>query len=191
MIARNPQHSRNYADRWERFAAEGKDIVGEARLIDAMVPRGARILDAGCGQGRIGGYLAQAGHTVSGCDIDPYLIACAKAQYPQATWMVGDLSAGEVPDGEFDAIVCAGNVMGFIHPEGRVPALQALCAALAPGGRLAVGFGAGRGYDFAQFREDCAAAGLAEELLLSSWDLRPFEPSADFLVAILGRAERR
>ena len=31
--------------------------VGEARLVDAMLARGSRVLDAGCGQGRIGGHL--------------------------------------------------------------------------------------------------------------------------------------
>ena len=49
ILARNPQHSENYAQRWRNFVAEGRDIDGEARLIDALAPRHARILDAGCG----------------------------------------------------------------------------------------------------------------------------------------------
>ena len=40
---------------------QGADLVGEARLIDAMVPRGAAILDAGCGPGRHAGHLHERG----------------------------------------------------------------------------------------------------------------------------------
>jgi len=37
------------------------------------------------------------------------------------------------------------------------------------------------------FREHAAAAGFHEDLLLSTWDLRPYAASSDFLVAILRR----
>ena len=33
-----------------------------------------------------------------------------------------------------------------------------------------------------------AEAGLVTELCLATWDLRPFTPESDFLVAVLGRA---
>ncbi|MEU8664633.1 SAM-dependent methyltransferase, partial [Actinoplanes philippinensis] len=45
-IAADPGHSRWYIDRFRQMAARGDDLAGEARKIDAMVPRGARILDA-------------------------------------------------------------------------------------------------------------------------------------------------
>ncbi|MFI5426704.1 hypothetical protein [Aeromicrobium sp. UC242_57] len=47
-------HSQWYVDRFRTLAAEGADLAGEARLVDAVVERGARILDAGCGPGRVG-----------------------------------------------------------------------------------------------------------------------------------------
>ena len=49
-----------------------------------------------------------------------------------------------------------------------------------------IGFGAGRDYEFADFFDDVAEAGLSPELLLSTWDIRPFTEDSDFLVAILG-----
>ncbi|MEU8615351.1 SAM-dependent methyltransferase, partial [Actinoplanes sp. NPDC048791] len=61
QIAANPGHSQWYVERFRTMANNGADLGGEARLIDAMVPRGARILDAGCGTGREGGRLAAAG----------------------------------------------------------------------------------------------------------------------------------
>lgn len=50
-----PGHSQWYIERFRTMAREGADLEGEARLIDAMVARGSRILDAGCGPGRVGG----------------------------------------------------------------------------------------------------------------------------------------
>lgn len=126
MLQANPNHSEMYAQRWRNFVAEGKDIDGEARLIDAMSPRAARILDAGCGTGRVGGYLAARGHTVVGVDLDPVLINYAKTDFPDAEWHVGDLCTGTVPGDNYDIVVSAGNVMGFLPVEGRLPALQGI-----------------------------------------------------------------
>ena len=72
-----------------------------------------------------------------------------------------------------------------VAPSTRVEILRRLGAHLRPEGRLAVGFGAERGYAFDEFLADAATAGLRPELLLSTWDLRPFTPESDFLVALL------
>ncbi|MBO3739315.1 class I SAM-dependent methyltransferase [Actinoplanes flavus] len=183
-IAENPGHSRWYIDRFRAMAARGDDLAGEARMIDAMVPRGARILDAGCGTGRVGGHLAASGHDVTGVDLDPELIAEARAQHPGPHWQVGDLSELDLPD-RYDVIVCAGNVMTFAGPSTRVEILRRFAAHLADGGRAVIGFGAGRGYEFDEFLTDAATAGLTPDLLLGTWDLRPFGPDSDFLVAVL------
>ncbi len=190
MIEENPGHSAWYIERFRTMVGEGKDIDGEARLVDAMVPRHARILDAGCGPGRLGGRLAVLGHTVVGVDLDPELIAAAEADHPGPTWLVGDLSELDLTGsvgGEFDLAVCAGNVMTFLDPATRRAVLERLAAHLAPSGRLVVGFGAGRGYDFDDFFADVAFAGLRAEVCLATWDLRPFSATSDFLVAVLAR----
>ena len=70
-----PGHSQWYIERFRTMAAEGADLGGEARLVDAMVPPRSRILDAGCGPGRVGAVLHERGHTVVGVDVDPELIA--------------------------------------------------------------------------------------------------------------------
>lgn len=184
-VRRNPEHARGYAERWRRIQASGKDIVGEARLIDAMAPRGARILDAGCGTGRLGGYLAAAGHQVVGVDLDPHLIEVAREDHPQARWEVGNLAQLDLPE-RFDLTVCAGNVLTFLAGAERRPALSRLAAHLAPGGRLVVGFGLDRGYPLGDFEADAAAAGLQLRQRFSSWELD--EAADDFLVGVLHRS---
>jgi 2-polyprenyl-3-methyl-5-hydroxy-6-metoxy-1,4-benzoquinol methylase len=186
QLAENPEHSQWYIKRFRDLAARGADLHGEARMIDAMASRGARILDAGCGTGRVGGHLAESGHTVTGVDLDPALIEDARTSYPRSQWLVGDLTALELPD-RFDLIVCAGNVLTFVAPSTRVEILRRLAGHLAPDGRLITGFGAGRGYDFDAYLADVKEAGLAQSLLLGTWDLRPFGPDSDFLVAVLTR----
>lgn len=190
MIEENPGHSAWYIERFRSMAAEGQDLDGEARFVDVMVSRGARVLDAGCGPGRVGGRLAGLGHHVVGVDIDAALIDVAQLEHPGATWLTRDLADLDLDaDGvaaQFDAIVSAGNVMTFLDPATRRSILQRLLVHLAPEGRLVVGFGANRGYEFDDFFIDAESVGLRNELLLSSWDLRPFDAaSSTFLVAVL------
>jgi 2-polyprenyl-3-methyl-5-hydroxy-6-metoxy-1,4-benzoquinol methylase len=191
QVRANPEHSRWYVQRFRQMAADGADLDGEARLVDAMVPRGSRVLDAGCGPGRVGAALAARGHTVVGVDVDPVLIEAAEADHPGPTWLVGDLAELDLPARgvaePFDVVVCAGNVLTFLAPGTEVEVLRRLAAHLAPGGRVVAGFGAGRGYAFDAFVADAGAAGLRVDVELSTWDLRPFEPGSGFLVAVLSR----
>jgi SAM-dependent methyltransferase len=189
MTEENPAHSAAYIQRFRHLAHAGHDLVGEARMVDTMLPRGARVLDAGSGTGRIGGFLADAGHEVVGVDGDPVLVAEARREHPGARWLVGDLAeldlpAAGVPE-PFHAIVCAGNVMTFLAPSTRQDVLRRMRAHVLPDGRAAIGFGAGRGYAFDEFLTDVREAGWEPDLLLSTWDLRPFTADADFLVAVL------
>lgn len=191
IVAENPDHSSWYIERFRALAAEGEDLDGEARLVDAMVPRGARILDAGCGPGRVGGALSRWGHDVVGVDVDPVLIEAAEEDHPGPTWLVGDLAQLDLPargiDAPFDVIVCAGNVITFVPEGDRRPALEHMGRHLADDGRLAIGFGDHRGYGFDEFRADVDAAGLVIDLELATWDLRPFRVGSGFLVALLRR----
>ena len=183
----DPSHSHNYARRWKVMEAEGKDIYGEARTADAMLERGSKVLDAGCGTGRIGGYLARQGHDVMGMDIDPILIDYAQEEHPDVRWEVGDLSNDEIPDSGFDLAISAGNVMGFLAPEGREGALRNIFEALEPGGRFLVGFGEGRGWSFDEFLNDVEEVGFHIDFKFSSWDLNTFSANSTFLVAVLSR----
>lgn len=192
IIAADPSHSHRYAERFRDLEARGGDIYGEARLLDAMLPRASRVLDAGCGAGRSGGYLARQGHTVVGVDLDPVLIEAAESDFPGPTWLVGDLAELDLPgrgiDEPFDAIVCAGNVMTFLHPATRVTVLTRLGAHLADEGRAVIGFGAERGYSFDAYAADAARAGLRIDARFATWDLRPFTGTSDFMVSLLSRS---
>ncbi|WP_026552567.1 class I SAM-dependent methyltransferase [Arthrobacter sp. H20] len=181
-----PGHSARYIERFEAMRAEGKDLHGEARLLDAMAGRNYRILDAGCGTGRVGGELARLGHQVTGVDADAELIAAARRDHPESRWRTEDLSTLDLGD-TFDLVVCTGNVMAFLAPGTAPEVLRRLGTHLAPEGRLVVGFGSDRGYTFERFFADADTAGLARGTVVSTWDLRPWRPSSSFIVSILHR----
>ncbi|MFY1702731.1 class I SAM-dependent methyltransferase [Micromonospora sp. WMMA1923] len=186
-----PEHSRWYVDRFRQLAAEGADLAGEARLVDALVAPGARILDAGCGTGRVGAALAARGHTVVGVDADPVLVDAARADHPGPRWLVADLAeldlaaAGE-PE-PFDAAVVAGNVLTFVAPGTEAAVLTRIAAHLRPDAPVVVGFGTDRGYPLTAFDVDTVTAGLRREHRFATWDLRPWHDDADFAVTVLRR----
>lgn len=185
-------HSEWYVERFRTLAAEGADLEGEARFVDMLVERGSRILDAGCGPGRLAGALAQRGHTAIGVDADPVLIDAARTDHPDPTFDVVDLSELSLDDvgGEpVDLVVTAGNVMVFLAPGTERRVLDNLCAVVRPGGRVVLGFRRGDTYPFEQYDADLAEladAGVARvEHRFSTWHLDPFEPGSDFAVTVL------
>ncbi|RAO45428.1 class I SAM-dependent methyltransferase [Micromonospora saelicesensis] len=186
-----PEHSQWYIDRFRKLAAEGADLAGEARLVDALVAPGSRILDAGSGTGRVGAALAERGHTVVGVDADPALVDAARADYPGPTWLVADLAELDLPAlGEtepFDAAVLAGNVLAFVAVGTEPEVLRRVAAHLRPDGVLTVGFGTERGYPLTAFDADAVAAGLRVEQRFATWDLRPWRDDAPFAVTVLRR----
>lgn len=171
------------------MAREGADLAGEARLIDAVVVPGSRILDAGCGPGRVGGELFRRGHEVLGVDVDPALIAAADEDYPGPTWVVGNLASLDLAAAghrqPFDAAVVAGNVMNFVAKGTEVEVLRSLGAHVRPDGRIVIGFGLDRGYAVEQFDADIARTALLVDQRFATWDLRPFTAQSDFSVTIL------
>jgi len=184
-------HAQWYIERFRTMAADGVDLAGEARLVDAMLARGSRVLDAGCGPGRVGGELHLRGHEVVGADVDPELIAAAEQDHPGPVWLVADLAtldlAAQGQPEPFDAIVMAGNVLAFVAAGSEPLVLARLAAHLEPGGFLVTGLGAERGYPDDRLEADAAAAGLELEHRFATWDLRPWTPDADFTVTVLRR----
>jgi SAM-dependent methyltransferase len=182
-------HSSWYIERFRRMAAKGADLGGEARLLDAMLPRRSRVLDAGCGPGRVGAELAARGHLVVGVDADAALIEAARVDHPESVWLLADLSDLDLEAlghaEPFDAAIVAGNVMPFLAPGSEPAVLRRLAAHVREDAVVVVGFGLDRGYSLADFDTHAAAAGLVLEHRFATWDLRPWRDDAPFSVTVL------
>jgi SAM-dependent methyltransferase len=187
-----------YAKRFDALIERGEDIDGEARLVDVLSPRGARILDAGSGMGRVAAALVARGHDVTAVEKDPGLVAHSRSRYPDVPVVESDI-LGLSPDSlrqagrptSYDVVVVVGNVMVYLADGTEVRALQGLGSLLAPDGRMLVGFhpqqgpSGSRDYAVEEFSGHVSGAGLRIDQLFGSYDLRP--PAEDYVVAVLRR----
>lgn len=80
-------------------------------------------------------------------------------------------------------MVCTGHVLTFVADGTEVEVLRRRGVHARPDGRVVVGFGTDRGYAVDDFFADAATAGLRLDAAFPTWDLRPFEPTSEFLVA--------
>jgi SAM-dependent methyltransferase len=118
-------------------AAMAEDDVRVVRRLLGDPP--ARVLDAPCGDGRMGIRLAAVGYETIGVDIAASEVAEARRAAADAgvaaRFEVGDLRA--LPDvGRVDAVLSWGNSFGYLVPAETARSLAGLRAALRPGGRL-------------------------------------------------------
>ena len=183
-----------YVDRFAREFADGTDLEGEARFADVLAPRHARILDGGCGTGRITAALHRMGHQVIGADRDGGLVAIAVGRYPGPRFLTADLLAltpellgGAGGPESFDVIVLAGNVMVYLAPGTERAVLGLLAGLLVPGGRLVTGFATDRDYTVADLDRDAATVGLAMEHRFATWHLDVWAEDSDWAVTVLRR----
>jgi SAM-dependent methyltransferase len=176
-----------YDDRWRKLAAAGESIHGEADLVENLLRSSdaSRVLDAGCGTGRVAIELANRGFSVVGIDSDASMLSSARAKAPELSWIHADLvDTDEYVDAVFDIVLAAGNVMIFLTPGTERDVVGQLAARLAPGGLLVSGFQLNMGrLTLERYDEYAAAAGLELAHRWSTWDREPFEGN-DYAVSL-------
>lgn len=73
---------------------------------------GGRVLELGCGAGRLLGYLSQLSRTASGIDISAAMVDRCNRSYPLAHARVGDIAALDTgPKLTYDAVFAINNVL--------------------------------------------------------------------------------
>lgn len=187
---RGPQ----YAQRFRTLAESGADVHGEARAVDRLllgVTGGGpgRVLDAGCGTGRVALELARLGHEVTGVDLDASMIAEARseplAHGAEVTWLEGDLLALPelLADAQFDVVAAPGNVIVYLTPGTEAEVVAALVGAVRPGGLLVAGFALDRHVGVDAYEDWCAAAGASAVHRWAGWGGGPLA-GGDYVVSV-------
>ena len=172
----------DYAKRFADLEAKGVYVHGEADLIASLATTGSRILDAGCGTGRIAIELERRGYDVVGVDVDASMLDQARAAAPKAAWELADLAELTL-DHEVDLAVLAGNVMIFIAPGTEAAVLARVSAAVRPGGLVVSGFSLGR-LPLEDYDRYAEAAGLTLVDRFSTWDRGEFSDASDYAVTV-------
>jgi len=116
-------------------------VKRQCDFVEAVLglPRGATILDIGCGTGLQAIELTERGYLVVGLDLSLPMItrAAEEAQYRNLRINFLHTDIREIQfDGAFDAVVCLGTTFGFFDDDSNRNVLGRLRDALKPGGRL-------------------------------------------------------
>lgn len=171
-----------YDARYERLAAAGKNVHGEADFVMRFAPMS--VLDAGCGTGRVARELARRGVEVAGVDLDDEMLATARRKDPDLPWHCADLVAVELRR-RFGVVLAAGNVMILLTPGTESAVVANLARHLEPGGLLIAGFQLGPDrMTVEQYDRMTAAAGLALIERWSTWEQAPWEPSGGYALSV-------
>ncbi|AMM22402.1 hypothetical protein AX769_12425 [Frondihabitans sp. PAMC 28766] len=129
------------------------DVAFEAPLDLAMIadfveelPRGAQVLDAGCGAGRMLTLLAdlEPSLVLTGADLSPGMVAQARSSHPGVAMIEAANASLPFPDGEFDGILAWYSII-HTQPGELGPVVSEFRRVLRSGGVVLLGFQAGTG----------------------------------------------
>ncbi len=118
------------------YTASRREESEDVRLLAELtrrLPRGAKVLDAGCGAGVPVTRILARRFEVTGVDFSEAQIALARRNVLSARFLCNDMTQLDFPDGTFDAIV---SYYAIIHipREMHRPLLENFRRMLKPGG---------------------------------------------------------
>ena len=172
----------DYESRWDRMAENGENPHGEVDFVMQFEPKTA--LDAGCGFGRVGIELNARGVDVIGVDLDPDLLARAKRRAPELDWRLANLATVDLGR-QFDLVVVAGNVIGFVDTPERQLAVQNCARHVAPGGWLVMGNQLKATCPtMKEFDEWCSHEGLVPAEHKAGWESEMLGEDPDYVVTV-------
>ncbi|MFD6990804.1 class I SAM-dependent methyltransferase [Streptomyces sp. NPDC059943] len=134
----NGYEGRHWAEHQDRY--DHLNDAANAPLLEAAgIKEGDRVLDIGCGNGRVTRLAALGGARAVGIDLSSPMLARARAsavaeEIEDVTFVQGDAQVHDFEEGAFDIAVSRFGVMFFADP---AAAFSNIGRALRPGGRLA------------------------------------------------------
>lgn len=148
-----PNLYQRHAAAWEQARGER---LQESEWLDRLTegsPRGAAVLDVGCGNGRpIAAELCRRGLRVTGVDVAPALLASAQTALPQAEWIEADMRTLDLGR-RFDAVL-AWHSFFHLDEEDQRTTLPRLAAYLRPGAPLMFTAGPAAGVAVGEWQGD-------------------------------------
>ncbi len=98
-----------------------------------------QVIDVGCGPGHWTDFLHERDVKVQGIDLVPEFIDSARARFPGVSFRVASLRDLGVPDGSLHGVLAWYSLI-HVHPDDLAAMLSEVARALAPRGRLLIGF---------------------------------------------------
>ncbi len=135
-----------YRRRAKRAAANWRRVRVPSRMLRRfveMLPRGARVLDYGCGIGRELAWMRRQGCVVEGLDGTPEFVRAARRQCPGVAVRLARFETVRMARGRYDGIWCNAALM-HVPPAELRRQLRRLRQALRPAGVLGLTLSWGR-----------------------------------------------
>ncbi len=128
------------AQQWLAWARTPEHDVYHSRLnfpqfVSLLPEARGRTLDVGCGEGRVGRWLAAHGHRVAGIDSSPTLSAAARAAGGYDELVCSDAASLPWPDDTFHLAIAYMSLHDMPEP---VPVIGEIARVLCPGGCVAI-----------------------------------------------------
>ncbi len=132
LIEKNKQSYNKIAKLW----SFSRQIVwADLELFQKHIKPGFKILDLGCGNGRLLELLVKEKVEYLGIDHSQGMIKQARQNYPQHSFRVSDWPGADWPENEFDLVFCVA-VLNHIPQKKQKEFLRAVNRTLKPGGKL-------------------------------------------------------
>ena len=105
-------------------------------MLFSKLPRGAKVLDLCCGDGRLTALLVKRGFAVTGLDGSEHMLAYARQRCPGVPFLLGDARDFELPS-RFHAVVSTFDSLNHVMTtQGLGQVVRRVHQALRPGGRF-------------------------------------------------------
>lgn len=131
------QTRRNYDNFSESFSQTREYVPEEiSRLLNDFVKKGDKVIDIGCGNGRLYPFFENKETDYCGVDVSKKLTKIAADKYPNANFAIGDALCLPFAADEFDLAVSLAVLHHIPSRAYRAKFFQEAYRVLKPGGRL-------------------------------------------------------
>lgn len=131
------QYQEDRKEIFNPFSYGRQQVLDELSEVLKQLPKGANILDVGCGTGHLAHWMQQQGFTVTGVEPSEEMLKYAKSNFPQIEFIKSLSSNIPLGANSFDLIISF-EVLRYLNREENVKTYNEYYRLLKPGGKMFV-----------------------------------------------------
>ena len=132
------QTQETYEKIGKEFAQTRSYVGEEVKIFDKYATNGLKVMDLGCGNGRIYPYFEKLNADYIGVDQSETLLKIAKEKYPKAILIKGDMMEIPAENGSIDLLVCLRSFHHLPNAKNRKQCLIEIKRVLKKDGKVIV-----------------------------------------------------
>lgn len=108
-------------------------VLDELKIVLSQLPKGAKILDVGCGTAHLTNWIKNMGFDVCGIEPSEEMLGFARKNFPEIEIKQGISSKIDYPDNHFDLVV-AFEVFRYLHKDENIKSFHEINRVMKKGG---------------------------------------------------------